>query len=184
MVRQAHHGEGILLTTAEADWREARGDYVGWCEACGSDQQSHESDARRYDCEACGRRTAFGAEDAEEWIANGWLEFVEPLTDATTRTSTKGRIGALKPRACGRQQAGQPRHTGRRAAALRHSLGLDGSVRDRGRTQSLSTGPSTGPIAAGHALSQSSRTRSHAAGRTPPRPGSARRRTRPARRSR
>jgi len=68
---------------SETDWREARGDYLGWCEACGSDRGGREPDVRRYECEACARRTVFGAEDPGEWIANGWLELGEPPTERT-----------------------------------------------------------------------------------------------------
>jgi len=75
MARQAHYAkESILFATSEADWREAHGDGVGWCEACGSDRGNREPDVRRYECEACARRNVSGAEDAEERSASGWPE--------------------------------------------------------------------------------------------------------------
>jgi len=84
MVRQTHYVEGnILLAMTEADWREARGDDLEWCEECGPVLRSREPDLRRYECEACARRTVFGAEDSEEWVANGWLELLELPTEPT-----------------------------------------------------------------------------------------------------
>jgi len=34
----------------------------GFCIACGEDQEGCEPDAERYECESCGKRTVFGAE--------------------------------------------------------------------------------------------------------------------------
>lgn len=35
----------------------------GFCIACGCDQDGVEPDARRYKCEACGKRAVYGAEE-------------------------------------------------------------------------------------------------------------------------
>ena len=103
MVRQTRYAKvSISLAVSEADWREARGDDLEWCEACGSDHGGREPDVRRYDCEACERRTVFGAEDAGDWIANGWLELGEPPTKRTEEdfnTASDADLGAHARRA-------------------------------------------------------------------------------------
>lgn len=38
-------------------------DNPGICIACGADAEGCEPDARRYECEACGERQVFGAEE-------------------------------------------------------------------------------------------------------------------------
>lgn len=35
----------------------------GFCVACGEDQEGCESDARGYECECCGKRAVYGAEE-------------------------------------------------------------------------------------------------------------------------
>lgn len=35
----------------------------GFCVACGEDAEDCEPDARRYECEACGKRAVYGAEE-------------------------------------------------------------------------------------------------------------------------
>lgn len=41
----------------------ARDDCTGFCLACGHEQCGCEPDARRYQCEACGERKVYGAEE-------------------------------------------------------------------------------------------------------------------------
>lgn len=38
-------------------------DNPGFCLACGEEQEGCEPDARRYECEACGERKVYGAEE-------------------------------------------------------------------------------------------------------------------------
>jgi hypothetical protein len=38
-------------------------DNPGFCLACGNEQEGCEPDARRYECEACGERQVYGAEE-------------------------------------------------------------------------------------------------------------------------
>ena len=38
-------------------------DYMGICIACGNEQEGVEPDARRYECESCGERKVYGAEE-------------------------------------------------------------------------------------------------------------------------
>ena len=38
-------------------------DHIGICVSCGLDQSGCEPDARGYECEACGERKVFGAEE-------------------------------------------------------------------------------------------------------------------------
>jgi hypothetical protein len=40
-----------------------RGDYTGFCVACGSEQEGCEPDARNCECENCGKHSVFGAEE-------------------------------------------------------------------------------------------------------------------------
>jgi hypothetical protein len=39
------------------------GDSIGFCKACGNEQFGCEPDARNYECENCGQRKVFGAEE-------------------------------------------------------------------------------------------------------------------------
>jgi hypothetical protein len=39
------------------------GEYLGFCLACGFEQDGVEPDARGYDCEACGEPRVYGAEE-------------------------------------------------------------------------------------------------------------------------
>ena len=41
----------------------ASGDYVGFCLACGEEQDGCEPDARQYECETCGEHQVHGAEE-------------------------------------------------------------------------------------------------------------------------
>ena len=48
----------------EACERRATGlDDPGFCFACGADAEGVEPDARKYECEACGAREVYGAEE-------------------------------------------------------------------------------------------------------------------------
>lgn len=38
-------------------------DYVGFCLACGAEKECCEPDARDYDCDECGERKVYGAEE-------------------------------------------------------------------------------------------------------------------------
>lgn len=40
-----------------------RDDGTGFCIACGNEQSCCEPDARNYECESCGKRKVFGAEE-------------------------------------------------------------------------------------------------------------------------
>jgi len=39
------------------------GDYVGFCVSCGCEHYNVEPDARRYECEDCGKYKVYGAEE-------------------------------------------------------------------------------------------------------------------------
>jgi hypothetical protein len=39
------------------------GDYMGFCLACGAEQEGVEPDARKYKCEACGEDKVYGCEE-------------------------------------------------------------------------------------------------------------------------
>ena len=39
------------------------GDQVGFCLACGAEAYGVEPDARKYECEACGAKKVYGAEE-------------------------------------------------------------------------------------------------------------------------
>ena len=45
------------------------GEYLGFCLACGSEQDGCEPDARRDECETCGERKVFAAEELLLMIA-------------------------------------------------------------------------------------------------------------------
>ena len=39
------------------------GDYMGFCLACGDEAYGVEPDARKYECESCGKDKVYGAEE-------------------------------------------------------------------------------------------------------------------------
>jgi DNA-directed RNA polymerase subunit RPC12/RpoP len=39
------------------------GEYVGFCVKCGEEASGVEPDARKYECESCGERGVYGAEE-------------------------------------------------------------------------------------------------------------------------
>ena len=46
-----------LIAACESD------EYMGFCVACGEEAYGVEPDARRYECESCGEKKVFGAEE-------------------------------------------------------------------------------------------------------------------------
>ena len=46
-----------IMAAAEAD------DNIGLCVACGNEQYGCEPDARKYECEECGKLAVYGAEE-------------------------------------------------------------------------------------------------------------------------
>jgi hypothetical protein len=44
-------------------------DDPGFCLACGADAEGVEPDTRKYECEACGERAVFGAEEVLPYLA-------------------------------------------------------------------------------------------------------------------
>mgnify|MGYP001566155748 CR=1 FL=1 len=49
--------EDVLIEAVQAD------DGTGFCIACGAEAGGVEPDARRYECECCGERAVYGAEE-------------------------------------------------------------------------------------------------------------------------
>lgn len=48
-----------------------QGDNLGFCVSCGEEASGVEPDARRYECESCGKKSVYGAE--ELLIHIGWV---------------------------------------------------------------------------------------------------------------
>ena len=46
-----------IMAACESD------EYIGFCIACGEEATGVEPDARRYECESCGEKKVFGAEE-------------------------------------------------------------------------------------------------------------------------
>lgn len=44
----------------EKEYLKCENDYIGFCVACGSERDSCEPDARRYECESCGQNLVYG----------------------------------------------------------------------------------------------------------------------------
>ena len=42
---------------------EQDGETLGWCLACGESQSGCEPDARKYECESCGKPKVYGGEE-------------------------------------------------------------------------------------------------------------------------
>jgi len=53
----------ITITEREAQDYMFGLDNVGFCCACGAEHYGCEPDARRYECEACGKREVYGFEE-------------------------------------------------------------------------------------------------------------------------
>lgn len=46
-----------VIAAAEGD------EYIGFCIACGAEQYEVEPDARRYECDECGKAKVYGAQE-------------------------------------------------------------------------------------------------------------------------
>ena len=58
------HSSVTAARVVEAVEREMTSlDNPGFCIACGEDAEGCEPDARRYECECCGERAVYGAEE-------------------------------------------------------------------------------------------------------------------------
>lgn len=60
------------ITLTEDDYARLNEDCGGFCLTCGSEAYGVEPDARYYECEACGARAVFGA---EELLMSGIIQF-------------------------------------------------------------------------------------------------------------
>jgi hypothetical protein len=83
MIKKSKKGKpGVTFRRREvtpAQYEEAARDYLGWCCNCESFSTGCcEPDARRYECESCGERTVFGAEEA---LMSGMIELVMKICD-------------------------------------------------------------------------------------------------------
>lgn len=63
--------KSITIERAEAAAREQMfgTSNPGFCHACGDDADGCEPDARNYECEACGEKQVFGAEETYMMVA-------------------------------------------------------------------------------------------------------------------
>ena len=65
----------IKITQGEMEDIMFGGNYgAGFCTACGEEQGGCEPDAKNYECESCGERMVFGA---EQLLIMGELEIVD-----------------------------------------------------------------------------------------------------------
>jgi len=67
----------MVIKTTEREYRYLSEDCGGWCLACGEEAFGVEPDARRYECECCGKRAVYGADEA---LLMGAVQFVEEDT--------------------------------------------------------------------------------------------------------
>ena len=67
----AKTGKIIGKRFAVAKLERAAEHYIGFCRACGAEHDGVEGDARRYQCESCGRAQVYGA---EEFALMGWVK--------------------------------------------------------------------------------------------------------------
>ena len=58
----------------EAQYADLSENYGGFCIVCGDEAWGVEPDARNYECESCGARAVFGA---QELLLCGRIEFTE-----------------------------------------------------------------------------------------------------------
>ncbi len=64
------HASVTMDRVMEAVEREMFGlDNPGFCVHCGEEADGCEPDARRYKCEACGKRAVYGAEELLSYLA-------------------------------------------------------------------------------------------------------------------
>jgi hypothetical protein len=68
-----------LIKMTETTFRNLCREYEGICIKCRFVQTGCEPDSRRYECESCGERTVYGAEQA---MIMGLIDFVENEDDA------------------------------------------------------------------------------------------------------
>lgn len=59
---------------SEDEFLEMQEDHMGLCIACGAERDCCEPDARNYECEVCGEKKVFGA---EELLMMGKIELEE-----------------------------------------------------------------------------------------------------------
>ena len=55
--------EGAAVTLEQIIDAIESGDYIGFCTECGAEHFGIEPDARRYECEECGKDSVYGAEE-------------------------------------------------------------------------------------------------------------------------
>jgi len=53
--------KNVVLT--EEEWKLAVAEMFGYCIECGAERECCEPDAREYECEECGSRSVYGAEE-------------------------------------------------------------------------------------------------------------------------
>jgi hypothetical protein len=68
----------MVIKTTENEYRYLSEDCGGWCLKCGEEAFGVEPDARRYECECCGARAVYGADEA---LLMGMVEFTEEEGD-------------------------------------------------------------------------------------------------------
>lgn len=73
-----------IFKMTESTYYALDSDLCGLCVSCGSEQLGCEPDARRYPCEACGKRTVYGA---QELLLMGRIDLIddEPSEPRETR---------------------------------------------------------------------------------------------------
>ena len=62
------------IQITEAEYSELSENYGGFCVECGDEAYGVEPDARRYECESCGARAVYGA---EELLIRVVIHFIE-----------------------------------------------------------------------------------------------------------
>lgn len=61
---QRNESGKIIAQKPTFAWVEANAEeYMGWCLACGAEKDGCEPDARKYECDECGLRHVYGAEE-------------------------------------------------------------------------------------------------------------------------
>lgn len=62
------------IQLSEIEYASLAEDYGGFCIACGEEAYGVEPDARKYQCESCGVRAVYGA---EELLIRGVIQFID-----------------------------------------------------------------------------------------------------------